>query len=192
MAWDPYNDPVNYIVLAGRRSSGLADVAGAGTPRNWEERKGYGFSGATLWFTGLGLANFTVRLRHYTSEDIAKWHEWKDVVQRPPYGTLPKALDIWHPLLEECGINSVVVTDARQLEQVDDGVWEALIEFRQYRRLKLALAKPEGSTDKPPADPWERKLQELTEERNAAASANTDRIAQHSNIQRLWQGDPAP
>ena len=49
----PYQD---YIVLAGQRSPGLAVVRGSDSPRKWDVRNGYGFSGATIVYTGLGLA----------------------------------------------------------------------------------------------------------------------------------------
>lgn len=188
MAWDPYTDPVNHIVLAGKTSPGLADVAGAGTPRNWEERQGYGMSGAVLWFTGRGLANFAVKLRFYNSRDIAAWHVWKPVVQAVPFGRLPKALDIWHPLLEDLDIKSVQITDVKQLTQVEDGVWEVTIEFRQYRRLKLSLMKPEGSADKEPADPWEQKLQDLGNQANANSAALADEVKQHPDLYKLFGG----
>lgn len=185
--WNPYQFPENKIILEGRKSPGLADVAGAGTPRNWEERKGYGLSGATLWFTGHGLANFTVKLRFYEVSDWEDWHDWKDIVKRAPFGKLPKAKDIYHPLLADLDINRVVVTDVRQAEQIDDGVWEVPIDFRQHRALKHTLAKPKGSNDKPPADPWEQKIQELTDKNNAQSAALAEQLSKYPNLKRITQ-----
>jgi hypothetical protein len=168
--WNPYQEPVNYIVLEGKKSPGLADVAGAGTPRNWEERQGYGLSGATLWFTGLGLANFTVTIKLYSVADWDAWHAWKPVVKRVPFGRIPKALDIRHPLLDELEIKSVVVTNVHQPKQVEDGVWAIEIEFKQYRRFKLHLMKPEGSKTKESDDPWDKKIEEKAKQVEALAA----------------------
>jgi len=167
--WNPYEDPVNYIVLEGKKSPGLADVAGAGTPRNWEERQGYGLSGATLWFTGLGLANFSVTLRLYSVADWDAWHAWKSIVKRVPFGRIPKAQDIRHPLLDELEIKSVVVTNVYQPEQTEDGVWTVKIDFKQYRKLKLQLMKPEGSKDKESDDPYDIRNDQMSKQNQALA-----------------------
>lgn len=162
MTWDPITQPVDYIDLGGQRSPGLAEVVGASSPRKWDERRGYGLSGAIVVFRGIGLARFSVKLRFYTPEDWAGWYAWKPVVDRPPLGTRPRALDIWHPLLEAQQITKVVVEDVGQPEQTDDGEWTVEIKFIEYRRPKIALAKPEGS-QATPADPMEAEILRLNE-----------------------------
>jgi hypothetical protein len=150
MAWNPLDQPVDFIKLAGDRSPGIADVAGAGSPRKWDEAQGYGLSGSTLRFTGLGLAKFDVKLRLYTRAHWAAWHAWKRHVQKPPLGKRPRALDIWHPCLEDLEIKSVVVEDVLQPELTDDrGEWTIAIKFIQFRLPKLTLAKPEASKAQP-------------------------------------------
>jgi len=161
VAWDPITDPIDYVLIKGRKSPGLADVAGASNPENWDERRGYGFSGATIIYTGAGLANFSVTLRLYTEQDWADWNAWKELVAKPPTTRIPKALDIWHPLLEDLGIKSVVVKERHQPEQTDDGVWSVKIDFKQSRRRKFTLVKPEGS-EATSDDPVDKLIENLS------------------------------
>lgn len=162
MGWNPLDDPIDYFLLADQKSPGLATVAGAGSPRGWDIRKGYGFSGAVTWFTGLGLAKFSAKIELYTTDDWAGWDSFKPLVKKPPLGVRPKALDIWHPFLEDLEIKSVVVEDLLQPLETAPGVWTIEIKFLQHRGLKFSLAKPEGSQDRV-TDPVDQRIQEKTE-----------------------------
>jgi hypothetical protein len=153
MSWDPINDPIDYVILAGKRSPGIADIIGASSPRRWDERRGYGLSGATLIFRGVQLAKWTLQLRLYTPEDWADWHAWKRLVQRPPAGARPKAMDIWHPILEELGVKAAGVEDLLQPLQTADGEWTIEIKMIEYRRPEFKLAKPEGAKENEAVDP---------------------------------------
>lgn len=133
MTFDPIRNPVDYIILAGERSPGIAEVHGASSPRRWDERKGYAQSGARVVFRGVGLSRFRVTLKLLTAEDWDGWHEWRNVVQRPPVGERARAKDIWHPILEDLGITSAVVEDVLQPEQDDKGEWIAEVRFIEYR-----------------------------------------------------------
>jgi hypothetical protein len=163
MTWNPLDEPVDYIVLAGKKSPGLADVVGANAPRRWDERKGYGLSGAVLIYRGLALSQFSVRIRLYTTADWDAWSTWKALVDKAPLGTRAKAMDITHPFLEALGIVSVVVDDVLQPEQTGDGEWTIEIKFREYRGHTFTLSKPEGSTATP-ADPVEAEIGRLTDQ----------------------------
>lgn len=169
--YDETDDPFerDYILLSGKRSPGLAEIVGAGTPRNWDKRKGYGLMGATTVFHGMDLAEFSVKLRLYTRQDFADWAAWKPLVDKPPVGTLPRSLDITHPLLEQLDIKSVVVQDVSQPEQTDDGEWTIEIKLLQWRQPVVRLAKPEGSTAAP-VDPVEQEIGGLLDQANDLAA----------------------
>lgn len=164
MNWTPLTSPVDFIRLAGRESPGIADVMGAGSPRRWDVRKGYALSGATTVFRGMDVARFKVRIRLYSEQDWSDWHAWKDLVQRPPTGTRPRALDIWHPALEECGIASAVVENVSQPEQIHDtGEWAITIDFIEHRpRLPISI-KTEGSDSTATESEMQRALRQERE-----------------------------
>lgn len=161
MTWNPLDEPADQIWLSQVWSPGLCDIVGADSPREWDERKGYGLSGSIAWFKGVGLAHFSVRLRLYTSEDWEQWAVFKPLVDRPPYGRRPRALDIWHPLLVDQGIYAIGVENLAQPEQTADGEWTIDIKMIEYRLPKYSLAMPDGAAATP-ADPFEQTIERLT------------------------------
>lgn len=164
MSWNPLDDPVDYFTLGGRRSAGIAAISGAGSPRKWEERGGYGMEGSILFYTGNGLAKPVAKLLLSSTKDWNDWHAFKEVVKRPPNNRYPKALDIWHPYLEDLEIKSVVVKNVSQPEPVgEEGAFIITIEFMQYRRRKIALVKSEGS-QATPTDPVDQQIDALTKQ----------------------------
>ncbi|HSC86378.1 MAG TPA: hypothetical protein VLC09_03880 [Polyangiaceae bacterium] len=161
MTWDPFKDPIDYFKLSGRKSPGLATVAGIAPPQKWDERNGYGLSGATIVFTGLGLAKFSCEIELTTSEEWADWVAFRALLAPPKIGRRPRALDIWHPYLEDEGIKSVQVESRTMPKPTDTGSKLITIDFIQYRRPKLALVKPDGSQSTP-NDPYEQVINDLT------------------------------
>jgi hypothetical protein len=147
--WNPLTSPIDYYLLLRRKSPGLSEVAGASQPRKWDERGGYGLSGAFLVYTGDGLAHFSIHTHLFTVDDWDEWNQWKQIVSKPPAGTRPKALDIWHPFLEDLGITSVIVENRMQPVDVGGGEWVHEIKFGQWRMPKTSYAKPESSKVEP-------------------------------------------
>ncbi len=141
----PLDTPVDYVLLAGQKSPGIAEILGASSPRKWDERGGYALSGATLVYKGNGLAKFTLQLRLYSVEDWAAWDAWRPLVQRPPVGARARALEIVHPFLEALEIRSVVVEDVLQPIQTGDGEWTIEVKFIEWRRPLVALSRPDGA-----------------------------------------------
>lgn len=163
MTWNPLDEPMDKIWLAQRWSPGLCDISGANSPREYEERKGYGLSGAIVIFRGVGLAHFSVRFRLYTTQDWDEWEQFKPLVDKPPLGRRPRALDIWHPLLVDQGIYAVAIEDLGQPDQTEDGVWTIEIKCVEYRFPKYSLSQPDGAAATP-VDPYEQQIEQLTKQ----------------------------
>lgn len=151
----------DYVLLGGFKSAGLADVAGASSPRKWEQRPGYGLSGASTVFLGVLLSEFSIKFRLYGDPAVPDpdWVAWNAfeaaVLMKPPPNRFPRALDIWHPVLERLKIKAVGVTDVGQPVQTDDGEWTIEVKFIQYKRPRLTMAKPDGSQANKP-DPFQQ------------------------------------
>jgi hypothetical protein len=167
-SWEPLTQSVNYVRICGVRSPGIAEIHGAGSPRKFDVRRGYGLSGGFVIFRGNELARFEIRIRLYTIEDWALWNGWRALVDKPPLGTRARALDIQHPQLEPLQIRSIVVEDVDQGVQTADGEWTFTIKCLEYRSPKLALAKPEGSAATP-KDPYDTVIEELASQFQALA-----------------------
>lgn len=142
----------DYILLNGLRSPGRADVLSAdGLVRSWDERKGYGFSGAFLVYTGDGLPKFTVRLTLWAPPDLfVEWTPFAQQLALSPKGLVAAdyatfALGIGHPVLNAppWSISSVVVESVGLPIQDDDGLWTIDIKFIVYRAPAPALGKPD-------------------------------------------------
>lgn len=148
MAFDPLLTPVDFILLNGQRSPGLATVEGAGLPRKWDELVGYGWSGSFTVYKGQRLATWKVHLDLVEPQDWIDWEAFRTLLARPISGQRPKALDIWHPWLAPFGIKSCVVRDVTQPTETDDAIWRVSIDFMEFRAPKRALARPDASTTK--------------------------------------------
>lgn len=139
-----------YIILSAAGvslpSPGVAKIKRAGSPRNWDIRKGYGFSGASLVFTGTGLAKFDVDLFLWEPEQFVLWEAFSALLTNPPPppGVIPTSLSIDHPILNKKPwlITKVVVEDVSSWECNEYGLWSLTISFIQYRKAAPALLPP--------------------------------------------------
>jgi hypothetical protein len=153
---------VDQINVAGKLSPGACEITRGFAPNKWDERLGYGLSGSTIVFRGAGLITFTVKIRMWTDAQLEEWETWKEVVARPMSKRYPKALKVWHPILEDLGVSAAVVEKRGQLTKKDTGDWEVEIYFKEFRRPKLALASPNGVKDEKPIDPYDQKIAALS------------------------------
>lgn len=151
--WNPIDEPIDTVLIAGEKTPGIAEIEDAGSPRDWDERRGRGLSGASLVYGGLPLAPFKILLRLYTVRDWAAWHAFAPRVQRPPTGERGQALDITHPILEEVGITSFVVTNLLAPKQTRDGEWTIEIQCQEYRAPAPALTTIDSSSDSTTQEP---------------------------------------
>jgi hypothetical protein len=170
VSWNPYQSPVDYFILAGKKSPGIATIQGAERARKYDERNGYGLGGASLIYNGRKLAHFSAMIRLYSPKDWQDWAVFRPLVQKIPKpvftadGAISFAqgsgvLDFWHPLLEPLGIKSVVVEDEVQPVLEDEtGVWLVEIKFIQYSPPVREISKPKGSQGKAPLDAVDQKI----------------------------------
>jgi hypothetical protein len=165
---NPIESPVDFVVIAGKRTPGLATITGLGTPRKWEEVQGYGLTGATLRYLGNSLSSFTISLRLYSEQEWADWYAFKPTVDRTPSGKRPQALACSHPWLRDANVVSMIVEDLLAPEQTGDGEWTIAIKCKQFRAVRRTLAKPEAAQQQP-VDAWDAKILANTESINALA-----------------------
>lgn len=152
------------ILLMGVQSPGTCKIRGAGSPRHWDERPGYGIEGGNSVYTGKGLAKFDVDFYAWTVEHFLFWEVFARLtLVLPSKAIIPLSMGIVHPLLNAppLNINQVVVTNVTQFEEVDEtGLYMRTVSFLEYKKAKPFIAKPrEGppavgnSGIGPPPDP---------------------------------------
>lgn len=166
-AFDPYVTPVDYIMLNGRKSPGIAKVTGATDKRKWDVQAGLYQTGAITIYRGREISKFTVTLTLATSQDWIDWAAWRDLVSRPPLGlagfqSQSHALTIEHPWLKMLDIHEVSVEEVGQPEEADDtGSWSIAIKFLEFRLPKPSFAKPEAAKTAAVTDPETLKIAQL-------------------------------
>lgn len=140
--------------LEGVASPGRCRVVGAGTPRGWDEIKGYAQSGATLVPTGDPLSHFSIFVDLWDpATQMPAWNTFASrflvrSVRLLPGSLVPRALGILHPQLTTppLSIVQVAIEDCSQLTEDDDGLWTAEIKMIDYRAIIAALPKAKGAT----------------------------------------------
>lgn len=135
---------VDSVVLGSLATPGRATVVGAGSPRDWDVRKGYGLSGAFVVYTGESLKPFDVIVDLWEDRHWIEWEVFSKVLEKPRPGVRPVALGIYHPAISRppLSITEVVVLDVSQFEQVDDGLWSCRITLLPFKKPLPALGKP--------------------------------------------------
>jgi hypothetical protein len=130
----------------------------SGSPRKWQEVGGYGLTGATIRFTGLGLAKFDVIAQLINDEHWDAWATYQRTVLAPPKpGVYARALSVFHPLLKIAEIGQCVVEDIALPKQTAAGVWQVLIPCKAYRKPRLTFATPDGAKATP-TDPIDAQI----------------------------------
>ncbi len=164
--WDPIRAYTSHALVTGKRTPGLVEIdSNSSSPRKWDEMAGYGLSGSTLRFTGLGLPKFDMVVSLYTREHIAEWAAFAPLLDPPKRG-YPRALDIWHPKLVGAKIKSCVVLDISLPKTSEEGVTQYIVYWQAFRAVKFQLSKVEASKAQP-LDPYDQinydKLQQVNE-----------------------------
>ena len=137
----PYADTIQ---IGNDVSPGQATVIHGKMPSDWDERKGYGLAGATLWPKGDPLGTFSIRFDLWDENSYASWLSFYKKYFSPsaklitPGSPVPAALTILHPVLAQAGMQECVVTDRSVLTKDDTGLWTQTIDFKQYRKPKPA------------------------------------------------------
>jgi hypothetical protein len=172
ITWNPQQHGTDYAIIAGTKTPGICEIVGADAPRKWDERQGYALSGAWLIFTGNGLAHFSIKLKLYTKQHWLEWWAFRPVISKRPkpivqgdqFFVRPKALDIWHPLLDPLGITSIVVESELQPVLTDEtGEWTIELKVIQFRApVGPAAAKPVASKPTPAPDAVEQVIIDKT------------------------------
>jgi hypothetical protein len=172
-----YQREGDYFLLAGACSPGLCDIDKADAPLSYDERIGYGLSGAWLFFKGEQLSKFDARIRVYPGGlrfeqyrtifeymRSAEWTAFHAIYAKPPTGTRPKAMDLVNPFTTELRIRAVVTLNEFKWEDIDGkGTWQKTIRFCSYRAPKPALARPFGAKETPvPTTALEQTVANLT------------------------------
>lgn len=143
--------------VGGDYTPGLCVISKAGIPFSWDKRKGYGYSGAWLIFTGQDLSEFDTTFTIWREDQKQAFDVWKKTYlsKQPAQPQLnsamlpnvpkPKALGVFNPILAELDIEKIVprnIGQWRRLTGASNGKWERTISWWQFRPPLPFLGKP--------------------------------------------------
>lgn len=166
---NPITSPQDYIVIAGQRSPGICEISGADSPRRWDERRGYGLSGARAVYRGTALSKPRITLHLLNAEHFEAWNSFREMLLPPPAGERAQALEVEHPFLADLGIRALNVVNLKQPVQTDHGKWTVEIETIEYREPQPALSTPRGADSGEALSPNQILIRDLTAEVAARA-----------------------
>lgn len=126
------------------------EVRGFGDPWKWDQRKGYGSSGASSVFAGEDLSKGSLVVTAWDKPAVwtSAWEAFaRKVLVKEPTGAAPKALAIVHPVVNAPPLNitSVNRIDVTQWEQDDTGLWTCEIKLERFSLPKAGLGAPNGT-----------------------------------------------
>lgn len=146
--WNPWDQPVDTVILRGVAAPGIASIENAKRVFKWDQVAGYGADFAIAIYRGKLPVAFDIVIKLHTPAEYAAWGDFRNIVLTPPALGNPKALDIGHPFLYELGVTSCVIGEVSQPVDDGTGAWTVRISALEWKRPRLALAKPDGGAAK--------------------------------------------
>jgi hypothetical protein len=133
--------------------AGLCLIDECHRPFGWDVKKGKGADGATLTHTGRQLAKFKARFQLWTPAHFFAWAAWSEILKyEPTKGRPVTALDIFHPALVAIDVSSVIVVNLGAPTHKGKGLYEATVEFLEYRPPPPVKATATPSQSSPDGD----------------------------------------
>jgi hypothetical protein len=156
--WSPDAEPVDVVLFSGMPTPGVAEIVGL-AKRKWDQISSAGMSGAVSIYHGRELSSFQVKLTLIGESDWVAFWVFKakvlDIVPKVAVGSAARnslgVFDVTHPILNTISVTAAVVESHSAPEQVADGVWLVTISCLEWRPLKIAISKPDGSAAAPAA-----------------------------------------
>lgn len=161
MSFLPLKDPVDFVTFAGQRTPGVAEITGLEKVFVWDERKGGGRSGSYPAYKRIDLATFTVTLRITEDDHWDAWHKLYPALSREPSGKNARAFDVWHPILEDHKITSVVIEKISQPMAMGDGEFQIEIRCKEFRPPKPSVAVVKSADTKKTSEVEQLSKQDL-------------------------------
>lgn len=174
-----------YFELEGVRSPGVLQEidVGDGTPIKWDSQNGVALSGEFLRFMGLGLSEFSMKIRLVDDAD-RRAHDaaqWRRATAPPAQGQPDRKRSIRHPLLERArpAISiAVLLTSPIETPATSDGGGVSITyKFKAWRKplpVPAAPKQPEAAAaPQPPQNPRQKAIADLTAQVNAELAKGT-------------------
>lgn len=134
------------ITVGGLPAPGKWSLERADKVYGWQERQGFGLTGATTVPKGDPLVHVSFLVEFWDPVDFIAFKAFRTLYLKKALvsvgGLVTATIGIDHPELQELGVSSVVVEKITPVLNDGYGVWSCKIDFLQYRKPAPALSKP--------------------------------------------------
>ncbi len=148
-AFNPLRNPgaYDFVEIAGRENPGIAIVSGFKRDFGWDVKKGKGTKGATITLTDYPPCEGSIKFLLWTEEHFDEWTEFRELFRYDKSKKPAPAVDIWHPALEDVGVNSVVCKSIGPLVHEGKQLYSITVELLEYwpPPKKASTSTPSGS-----------------------------------------------
>jgi hypothetical protein len=145
--WNPWEIPVDAVVLQGVVTPGIASIENAKRIFKWDQVASYGLDSAIAIYRGRMPVAFDIVIKLHNPQEYAEWGLFRQLVLDPPKPG-GKARDIGHPYLVELGVMACVIGEVGQPVDDGTGIFTVRISALEWKRPRMALAKPDGAAAK--------------------------------------------
>ncbi len=158
MALNPFLNPQaeDFVTIAGVSSPGVippGGISGAKRTYKYDVKTGKGTAGSTTTFVGKPPSPFTIKFVFWEEAQFDAWIAFLPLLKYDPTkkGKAAQAYDVFHPVLAELDIKSVVTTDIAGREHDGAGLYTVAVEFLEYAQASKAsvVSTPKGSKSAP-------------------------------------------
>ena len=156
---NPITDSQDYdvIVVAGVTSPGIVKLSGFKRPHEWDVKKGKGSFGSTTTFVGRPPAKGTLTFQVWLASQFDDWDDFVPLFNYDPTKKTVNAVEVYHPLLADIDIHSVVTENISAWENDGKGLWTRTVDLLEYFPAPKvnATATPKGAdANAKPNDPY--------------------------------------
>ena len=164
---NPFENPQDYntVTIKGVDVPGKCTIQNAKRSYNWDIKVGKGLWGTTTTFAGRKPSEFSIAIELWTRKHFQDWESLCNKLQYDPtkirfnpetlFTSGVDAVDIFHPILIQANIKSVVITDIVFPTHKGKGLWACSIDCLEwFPPPKLSVvATPAAATDVPGVQP---------------------------------------
>lgn len=149
---NPIDHPEVYDVvrIGGVTSPGVikpGGITGFKREHEWDIKTGKGTQGASLSYVQRPPSQGSITFTLVDRIHFEQWEDFRPQFKYDPTKTNPQAVEIFHPVLADLDIHSVVANSISQLENDGVGEWHCTVDFTEYfpPPKKSAVATPTTS-----------------------------------------------
>jgi hypothetical protein len=154
---NPITDSQDYdtIAIAGVTCPGWCKLSGFDRPYEWDVKKGKGVKGSTTTLVSLPPAEGSITFFAWLASHFEDWNDFLPLLKYDPTKKQGQAFEVYHPLLVDLEIHSLVCKKIGIWTNDGKGYWSRQVDFLEYYPApkQSAVSTPTSAATTNPSDP---------------------------------------